>query len=443
VIFITIGVKENHADLKFVMCSLLSISGSEKMSVNPKTEDRRARLTPYLIGLMALLWIATFCEGYDFFVLSLVLTPISKEYGIGMKTVLYIVSAINLGMIAGFFIIRMGDRVGRKPILIIGVAGYGLMSLLTAAAPNAYVFLIAQAFSKMFLATEFGLAIVMIIEEFPPSIRATCVALLEVAGGLGGGVAMIVGSKIVEIHGWRMMYWIGGAPLAVVPLLFILVRETGHFQRVRAGIEEKPPSIWQIWAVPARKYVPIVGAIWFLGYLGYAGIVYHWVVFAETERAWSLAKVGPVMMIASLIGMTGYIAAGILMDVIGRRLTGVVFFLFGAVSLVWAFTSHGIWMIPSVIAAMFFIFAILPITSTYNAELFPTEMRTNATAWCNSLMGRPAQIVAPFLVGALKDSFGGIGNAVAILAVGPFIAAIIIWLRLPETKGVDIDRLNV
>jgi len=285
----------------------------------------------------------------------------------------------------------------------------------------------------------------MVIEEFPASIRATCVALLEVAGGLGGGAALIIGSGILDANpdGWRTMYLLGGAPLVLVPLLLLFVRETRHFSRVRAGVEQKPPSLWQIWAVPARKYVPLVGAVWFLGYLGYAGIIYHWVVFAETERAWSVAKVGPIMTVASLVGMTGYIAAGVAMDTIGRRRTGVVFFLFGAVSLVWAFTARGPWMIPSVVAAMFFIFAILPITSTYNAELFPTEMRTNAAAWCNSLMGRPAQIVAPFLVGALAETIGGIGNAVALLAIGPFLAAILIWRRLPETKGADLETFTL
>jgi len=412
------------------------------VNVTAKTPAGRERITPYLAGLMTLLCVATFCEGYDFFIISLVITPLSKEFGVEIKNVLYTLSVINIGAVVGFFVIRLGDRTGRKPMLLAGVAGYALMSLLTSFSPSIYCLLGFQALAKMFLVTEFGIAIVIVIEEFPSHIRGTCVALLEVAGGIGGGVALLLGGKIIPAHGWRMMYWLGGAPLALVPLMFLYVRETGHFRRIRSGAEQPPPSLWRIWAIPARKYVPLVGAIWFLGYLSYAGVVYHWIVFAETERAWGVEKVGPTLMVASLIGMSGYVVSGVMMDLLGRRVTGIIFFFCSAVSLVWAFTARGALMIPSVVASMFFIFAILPITSTYNAELFPTEMRTNATAWCNSLMGRPAQVVAPFLVGSLSGVVGGIGNAVCFLAVGPLIAAILIWRLLPETKGIDLADPN-
>jgi MFS family permease len=149
------------------------------------------------------------------------------------------------------------------------------------------------------------------------------------------------------------------------------------------------------------------------------------------------------MFIASTLGMLGYVVSGALMDRIGRRATGSIFFFISAAALFLAFTSRGAMMMPSLIAAVFFIFALLPICSTYNAELFPTEIRADASAWCNFLLGRPAQVAAPYIVGALSGLVGGIGNAVAFLSIGPLAAAFIILKFLPETKGVKMDDIQI
>ena len=404
------------------------------------TSSTRSR--PYLVGLMALLCIATFFEGYDFFIISLIIDLLAEEFTVEISSVLNAVAFVNIGAILGFFVIRLGDRIGRKPIVLAGVLGYASLSLATAACPGLYSFMPIQFLAKMFLVTEFGMAIVIVTEEFPPKIRATSVAILEVAGALGGGAAMISSKYVLPEWGWRGMYVIGGAPLVLLPVMFFVIKETQHFQTIRTTINEVRQPLWHIWTTASRKFVALVGAIWFLCYLGYAGVVYHWVLFAKTERGWSETDVGLPMTLAALVGMTGFIVSGAMMDTLGRKITGIIFFLGSAGALVWAFTASGPWMIPSVVAAMFFVFAILPICSTYNAELFPTEIRANATAWCNFLLGRPAQVFAPLTVAQLSAIMGGYGNAVAVLAVGPLIAALLVWRLLPETKGIKLDEVG-
>jgi len=56
-------------------------------------------------------------------------------------------------------------------------------------------------------------------------------------------------------------------------------------------------------------------------------------------------------------------------------------------------------------------------------------------------MGRPAQVAAPFIVGSIAGVAGGLGTAVSFLAIGPLAAALMIAFLLPETKGVDLDKL--
>lgn len=401
------------------------------------------KMTPYLVLLMTLLCTAAFLEGYDFFIISLIIDLLAKEYHITNQAVLFGMTVVNIGAIVGFFLIRLGDRIGRKPVFIIGVIGYGSLSILTAFSHSFYLYIALQFLTKIFLVTEFNIAIVMVAEEYPAKIRGTAVAVLEVAGALGGGAASILFKYMLPVHGWRGMYMLGGIPLLLVPVFILFVRETKHFSSINTGVAERlQKPLLHIWSTPSRKNVLLVGTLWFMTYLPYAGMIYIWVLFAKTERGWDAAKIGVPFLIATILGMTGYLVSGAMMDSIGRRKTGIIFFLGSAVSLVWTFQARGVYMTPALISAMFFNFALLPIVSTYNAELFPTDLRANAQAWCNFLMGRPAQVAAPFIVAGISHYVGGIGNAVCLFAIAPLIGAILVALYLPETKGKKIEELE-
>lgn len=408
------------------------------------TGDKK-RTAGYLAGLMAVLCTASFFEGFDFFIVSLIIDLLAKDFHVTNEAVLKGVSLINVGAILGFFLIWFGDWFGRKPIFLAGVAGYGALSILTAICPGFHTYVALQFLTKIFLVTEFNIAIVIVSEEYPAKVRGTAVAVLEVAAGLGGGLAMMLSKHVLPEHGWRAMYMIGGAPLLLIPAVLFFIKETRHFEALRAGgaaVKRRLELPWRIWTTPSRRNALIVGSLWFLCYICYAGLIYHWVLFAKTERGWSEKMIGTPMLIATILGMLGYLVSGVFLDWIGRRKTGMLFFSGSAAALVWVFSATGSMMMPSLVAAMFFVFALLPICSTYNAEMFPTELRANASAWCNFLMGRPAQVLAPFIVATLSVAVGGIGNAVRFLAIGPLAAVIVIFLFLPETKGVKMDEVK-
>ncbi len=290
-------------------------------------EKDAERLSAYLVGLIALLFIATFLEGYDFFIVSLILDRLCKSFHITQKVALTGLSIMNIGALLGFFIVRLADRVGRKPVFVFSVVGYGILSIITASAPTFAFYVTLQFFTKMFLVTEFNTAIIIISEEFPPRIRATAVGVLEMAGGIGGVAAALFSKFALPMWGWRVMYMVGGLPLAIAPMIFFVMKETGHYAEVRKSAETMKTSIFHIWTTPSRRRVALVGALWFLSYLSYASILYHWVLFAKTERGWTESQIGLKMGVATVIGMLGYVASGAVMDAIGRRITGVIFFL--------------------------------------------------------------------------------------------------------------------
>ena len=51
-------------------------------------------------------------------------------------------------------------------------------------------------------------------------------------------------------------------------------------------------------------------------------------------------------------------------------------------------------------------------------------------------------MLTPFTIGALSRSLGGLGNAVAVVSIGPVIGAILVVLFAPETRGKRLEDLS-
>ena len=65
--------------------------------------------------------------------------------------------------------------------------------------------------------------------------------------------------------------------------------------------------------------------------------------------------------------------------------------------------------------------AVLSVLNTFTTELFPTELRGDAYAWANNLMGRSSAVISPLCVGRLAGQLGFSG-AVSMTVLGPLIA---------------------
>jgi hypothetical protein len=79
-------------------------------------------------------------------------------------------------------------------------------------------------------------------------------------------------------------------------------------------------------------------------------------------------------------------------------------------------------------------------TATYSAELFPTEIRATSYSMTVNLLGQIASLATPFTIGALSHSMGGLGNAVAVVSIGPVVGAAIVMMFAPETRGATLEE---
>ena len=395
-------------------------------------------MTPYQRRLFAFLGVATFFEGYDFMALSQVLPNIREDFGIGPAGGGWIVATAGLGTILAFAVIRRADRIGRRPMLNITILGYTLCTFLTALSQTAWDFAAFQFLARMFLIAEWALAMVYAAEEFPAAKRGYVIGILQGLVAMGAilcaGLAPLL---LATPLGWRAVYLAGVPPLLVLAWARRGLRETERFTSM--GSRPSVPLL-TIMRGPWRRRVLQVAAIWGVTYLCTQTAVVFWKEFAVGDRGWSDAQVGGAIALASLVSLPLVFGFGRFMDVLGRRKSAVLVYLLLAAGTFFGYTLRSPAALTAALTAAIFAVSVQPaVVNAWTAELFPTELRADAFAWANNLLGRIGYVIAPIGVGYLAEEIGW-GGAVRGTAVFAVLAlALILWL-LPETAGRELEE---
>ncbi|MCP4129474.1 MAG: MFS transporter [bacterium] len=407
----------------------------------------KEKTTRYHIFLIFILSAATFFEGYDYMVINLILPLMGEEYNIFPRSLGFAVAIINIGTIVAFFVIRTADRFGRKPLLLVTIVLYTFFTVLTAFSKGIVDFVIFQFLARIFLVAEWGIAAIILAEELPARIRAFGISIVQLAAAAGAIIAAVLFPSVsTSDFGWRGLYLVGIIPLLLIIWLRRNMKETSRWLNSKKELVKNSTvsqGAFQVFSKPYRKQTILLMLLWFFTWIPLTAVQVFWTYYAINERGWSLGDVAKALSIAYGIGLSGYLVSGKLMDVLGRKPTGIIFYLGGTASMIWAFQAESqTHMYIAVAIAVFFLTSFLPISSTYTTELFPTHMRANAAAWTNNTLGRVGCVMAPALVGQLAVILGSTGNAVTVLAVAPFIMAFIILFFFPETRQKELEDIT-
>ncbi|MGH7880793.1 MAG: MFS transporter, partial [Candidatus Binataceae bacterium] len=113
-------------------------------------------------------WISTtagFFDSYDSALLSLALRQIQNGLGIAEAGLGAMLSAIRLGNLGALLIAPLADIYGRRRLLLYTIVGYTLFTGLSAFAPHARSFVVAQVLARAFSAAEATISLVILAEE--------------------------------------------------------------------------------------------------------------------------------------------------------------------------------------------------------------------------------------------------------------------------------------
>jgi putative MFS transporter len=145
------------------------------------------------------------------------------------------------------------------------------------------------------------------------------------------------------------------------------------------------------------------------------------------------------LTIASLVSMPLVFYSGRLLDGIGRRRGATVIFIATALGIAGAYTLHDRAGLTVALAlGIFGASAVLPVMNAYTTELFPTEIRGDAFAWANNVLGRLGYVLSPIGLGVIAESSGW-GPVLRWTAICPLVALALILALLPETRGRELE----
>ena len=155
----------------------------------------------------------------DMTVLGAALPVLAEDLDPGAAEQLWIVDAYSF-VLAGLLVTMgtLGDRVGRRRLLMWGAAAFGVASVLAAFAPTAGTLVVARALLGLGGATLMPSTFSLIKTTFPePRRRATAVAVWSAAFSGGAAAGPVVAGVLLE-H-----FWWGSVFLINVPVIVLLL----------------------------------------------------------------------------------------------------------------------------------------------------------------------------------------------------------------------------
>lgn len=167
--------------------------------------------------------IASFLGCVDLTIVTTALPSITSSLDSSLVVSQLVLSAF-LTALAVFMVTagRLGDLLGRKPVLVLGIAVFVLASVGAALAPSIGWLVVARFVQGAACAILYTGTTTLVETLFPEGSRGRAVGLLYAVNGVGLALGPVLGGLLVPAFGWAAVFWING-PFGIVALLAIWV----------------------------------------------------------------------------------------------------------------------------------------------------------------------------------------------------------------------------
>jgi MFS transporter, AAHS family, 4-hydroxybenzoate transporter len=357
---------------------------------------------------MAALLVALVAEGFDLQAANFAAPGIVKAFGIDKAQAGPLLSASLLGVLFGAALIGpLGDRFGRKRLIIGGCAVYGVLSLLAALATHLTQLIVLRFLIGLGLGGVLPNALALASELSRPGREATAAGLIGIGITCGAVAAGLVAAALMPTHGWRSVFVVGGLmPIAIVVALQFLLPESPAFLIRNRASELRPVSTG-----PAPLFRDGRGnrtaAIWliFTAVLMCVYLLSGWIPLLLNQSGFSSRT-------ASLIG-TAYQGGGVMGGIVASLMLhrsgwNVVALFAGSACLIMALLVWGanatLVLVVGVVAAGFCVTGTQNAINGAGGASYEAGIRSSGLGWALGV-GRIGSVAGP-LVGSLAVLLG-------------------------------------
>jgi AAHS family 4-hydroxybenzoate transporter-like MFS transporter len=403
------------------------------MAENPARISAGRSWLGFLLVLLSLV-----VEGFDLQAANMAAPNIVSTFGITRADIGPLLSASLFGVLLGaMFLAPLGDRYGRRTIIIGSCVAYGLISLVAAAATSILQLVALRFLIGIGIGAVLPNALALAGEMAPRRLLATATGLIGIGITFGGTIAGATAAILFKMgYGWREVFLAGGVlPLFIAALLWLGLPESPALKR---GEKAAGGSVLTLLA-PGEIAKTL--AIWFafalvlmINYLltGWIPLIINSQGYSESNAAW-IATAGHGG------GMIGGVFASLALVRWRWPVVGV-FAVMAALSVtLLASTDWG----PTALTALIVLQGVF-IVGTQNAlngsagATYPAETRALGLGWALGI-GRVGSVVGP-LAGSAALMLGfGAPREFFFLPIVPLLIAAMLAAYL--TRATRADKL--
>jgi MFS family permease len=358
---------------------------------------------------------------------SLGLTDLQAGSSYTLQSIGAILGAVVMGQVA--------DKIGRRNALVISMFGYGT-GLLSALLVSSYTGLIFQRIALgFFMGSMFPIAVGIYSGLFARDVRGVIAGF--VLGTYNVAVAalgFLSAAAFRAGYDWTVLLWAGAVPVALALFAFLVIPDDRHFIPMDGKTDDEATAkaalpITELFKPGVAKQTTLLATMTGLNFFAYQAFTGWATTYLKEDRGIPNIVVGDVLGWQFIGAAIGGLVWGWISDRFGRRVAAWGFVVAAALIPVYLFVPLPIGLLELTGFAYGLMLSCSAIWGPWLSELYPPHLRSTAASIFN--WGRVISMTAPLITAPLAESFGR--APVMSLASLSFLAAAIIWFRMPET----------
>jgi AAHS family 4-hydroxybenzoate transporter-like MFS transporter len=211
------------------------LSGTSRVGIDVRELIDERPLAPVQKLIIVLCGLVVLFDGYDIQTMALAVPSLAAQWGVAPARFGLALSASLIGLMVGSGLLApLGDRFGRRPLLIGGMALLGIASLGTISSSLPAHLVLWRFVTGLGLGASIPNGTALTSEYMPARRRAALITLMFCNMAVGAFIAGFTAPSIIETWGWRGIFVVGGVlPLLLSLILFFLAPESVRFLLAR------------------------------------------------------------------------------------------------------------------------------------------------------------------------------------------------------------------